>query len=660
MNVKNLILFSIITLFSQLCLALDGRFEITGQSSKYGPYAGQGWISDNKVQRLVRFTHYKHEQDAVETIWTGVVDGARFNFSLALSNTLTAIDNYAPAEGEFKNSLLVSIPVSGLSGMLEFALSGEEFLQEKWVLTDSNPGRPLWSDLRVSVVGVGEETTFMKTILKLSGLSKVIDRYRELPQLAPYKNREEFTSRNQYFISDKTDADFYLKNQNVLRISNKTINPLSLAEANMRRNAYGKTLAQKAQFLGEETIRNNLNSAGILEDALVNESNEKIGRRPEYDTALWSAMFGWAELLRFQVTKDPSALQNFKSVLNAVLTLLEITNDPLEFARGLAISPPQEDLGEGWIQGSGEFAQLKYRQGGNNDMIKGVFITMILAHQVIGPEEVELLNRIKKNAKHLSGLSAVKDRDFNLGIARGIEALWNRDGEALEETFSKIKNLSSAIVDFTELGNGFFFGGVADWSGIHLTMISNMSQLLMAQELETVFPEKKLHRKAEKLRASAEEKLTEMGKTYKSAHRDFFTLMLYAFVPKLKNDANFALQAQEALWTLKEVPAPRFQGHAEIELSKHPHWSASAWPRLPWKAMKGFRRHRDDYKLETLIQGAYAYPHFEQSAWSTTYFWKDLPFGASYRSHTGVQTFSADYLLVYWAGRVSGLISTEL
>lgn len=149
----------------------------------------------------------------------------------------------------------------------------------------------------------------------------------------------------------------------------------------------------------------------------------------------------------------------------------------------------------------------------------------------------------------------------------------------------------------------------------------------------------------------------EIDKVYKNAHRGFLTLVAYAYSNKAHNDPEYAKKAQEALWSLKEVPAPRFVGNAGADLPKRADWSVSAWPRQPWKALKGFRKLKDDPNVLSLIQGAYSYPYFEGTAWQTTYFWKDIPFPVSLSSNKATKSFSSDYLMLYWVSRSSGLIS---
>ncbi len=636
--------------------SVDGEYEIIGRSTEKGNFAGHGWVKDGVVQRAITWQDYSYEGNSVESIWSGVVSEKSFEFTLKLSNVITRFEDFEAVPEDFK-PVKVSLPINAISSEVSFSLTGDGPVKETWTRVKDASAEPLWVDQRQSFVGVGEKHPLIRAIAKLAGIYKVIENYRAQPAIKQYEAHPEFKKGEQIFITDKTDADFYVKNPKTLRITNKTINPLSLAEAVMRKNAYGHTLAYKAKFLGDETNNLNLNAAGMLEVATIDKDGNKTGQYGEGDSALWSSMYAWSEVMRYKTTKSSEALANFKKVLNGELTLIEITEDPKQFARSLAVSPPEENLGENWIQGKGKYAHLKWLKGGNNDMSKGLFITLSLAHQVVNPEEVELIERIQKAVKHLDQPEAIAERTYNVGLAIGLDALWNKDEERLKQYHKKMLNIESALSKLTHLDAGLYIGGIADWSGIHLTMTSTMSKLLLAQELVKVFPDQA--EKTQKVLTAAEDSLMEITEVYKNAHRGYLYLITYAYSPKARKDKEFTQKAKEAIWSLREVPAPRFVGNATAHMFKHPDWSVSAWPRQPWKGLKSFRKLREDYDTLQLIQGAYSYPYFEATSWSTTYFWKDIPFPVAFSSNKFTKSFSSDYLMVYWVSRNSGLISAE-
>lgn len=631
-------------------------YSIAGTNSLFGDYVGEAQIKNGTIIRKIHFTHYRFHGNDIESIWSGKVNADTFDFTLALSNLLTRFENYAPAEESFKEAVKVSVAKIIVSETVTFSTSDEGTYEEQWTKIDSVSSNPIWTDSRLIEVSVGKPSPLFASVAKLIGITKVIEMYRDLPQVKIYSARKEFSEAKQYYVQDRTDADFYMSHPGTLRLTNKIVNPLALAEAEMKRNAYGKKLKAKADFLLGQTVKNNINNGGMLEVAIIDSKGNKTGRVPDGDSALWSSQFAHAELLRYQQTKDSEALLNFKKILQGELTLVEITKDPSLFARTLLVSPTEENLGERWIQGKTPYDHLKWLTGANNDMIKGLFTTLVIAHQVKSELDPAVIARIKTVAKNLHLLSPAAS-GFNYGVAKGIDALWNENEEAYKVFTTSMLNLGTYMGDVTHIGVGFYFGGITDWSGVNLTMISTMCQLLLSKELQKVFPYNPEGYKAKQSQTAAEQRLQEMHNIYKIAHRDFITLMVYANVDKAKLDEKFVADARDAVWALREVPAPRTIGLAEANLKYHPHWSVSAWPRLPWKVMNGVGKIKDNPNLEALIEGAYAYPQYEANILDSTYIWKDNPFDHYYKSDPMLQSFSADYLLMYWMARASGLIS---
>lgn len=670
MSLRSLTLVAALLLTSQAFA--DGLYQVQGFDPERGEYTGQAWIHDSRAQRVIRWTKYRYVPAndrnlsyEVEGVWSGSFKDHELQFSLSLSNVLTGYGTFEPSAQELQTPISVSshfpddpaIPKMELS----FNVPGEGAYQETWERIGEGSSTPLWKNRRSVTDGTGDHTPWYYQVAVVAGLGKVADWYRAQPQAQAYKDRDEFRYQRQYFVSDKTDADFYAANPSVLRVTNKTLNPLSLAEALMRRNAYAPKLADKAEYFRDETLKNNLNAVGTLELASIDENGKKIGRTPDYDSALWTAVFGWSELMRYEVTKDPQALANFKRVLDAELTLIEITGDRHTFARAIAIASPDENLGEGWVQGTGKYSGLKWRTGANNDMVKGLFLTFILAHQVLSSQDTEFRPRIVSATRALLKTEPIHERSFNSGIAHGLVALWSDDAqERVDElqTFSNsVYNLETILGDITGLTGSAYIGGVADWSGIHLSMISSFCQIMLAKELENALRGTDDQYKATAVLKNGESQLLEMQKTYVEAHRDFVTIMTYAFSDRARNDSTIKSQAKDALWTLKELPAPRFVGSGHVELTKIANWSMSAWPRVPWHALSGPRKLKDNLNFNDFAQGAYSYPIFETLAWSSNYLWKESPFEVRFHSNPARTPYSTDYLMVYWASRLSGLVS---
>lgn len=654
---------------------IQGLYEISGTHSGYGEYSGQMAIHGSTAERIIHWKTYRYPvktitgtlSEELESVWTGTVTPKAIEFSLPLSNVLTEYEGYAPTVAELKAAAHVVIqptePSLTEAGPITFSVPGEGTYIETWKRIGDAPAEPLWKDQRQTIDATGSEFPTIVKIALWLGVDQAIDWYRNQPQLQPYLTREEFRDQKQYFTLDTTDADFYASHPNTLRITNHTLNPLSLAEASMKRNAFVPKLQEKADFFRRETLQYTLNSAGLLELFERDARGDKTGRSTEYDSALWTAMLGYAEFLRYQVTQDPASLQVFRAILEGELTLVEITGNRKEFARSIAISPPEESLGPGWVQGTGKYAHLKWRSGGNNDMIKGLILTMILAHKVVGPQERELRQRILNAAKSLLSTDAAHFNTSNTGLVYGLIALWD-PLESIDE--SELERYSSQFLNLVnELGSGFghngnfYYGGIADWSGIHLSMITSLCQVLLSQELQTTFPDSTYQRQIKEILKAGKTELIKAHDTYRVTRRDFLTIFAYLLSADLTDRSKLRAEALDALQALREMPAPRNIGQGTVDLTKNPNWSYSAWPRVPWKAIGGFKKLKSPLDFKLFEQGAYSYPVYETLAWSSNYLWKDSPFGTKFSSDPRKEPFSADYLLVYWASRASGLLSAQ-
>ncbi|MFL5814742.1 MAG: hypothetical protein ACJ763_14300 [Bdellovibrionia bacterium] len=640
----------------------DGLYEVTGTHSVLGDYSGQVSVHGSSAERLIHWKHYApklaNAPEELETVWTGSVSGDQLHFSLNLSNVLTSYESYQPSTEELQRTLPVSLHVPSETAPVEFAVSGEGTYKETWKRFGDAPLVPLWKSGRHIVDATGTDEPWIAKLMAWLGVRKAVEWYRSQPQIAPYANRPEFRDEKQYYILDSTDQDFYRSHPESLRIPNHTVNPLSLAEALMKRNAFAPALSWKADFFRNQMVQNHLNSAGLIELVELNERGEKTGRAPDYDSALWTAMFGYAELLKYQVTQAPESLQTFRKILDGTLTLVEISGNKKDFARAIAISSPEENLGPGWSQGTGRYAHLKWRSGGNNDMIKGVILTLILAHRVIGPEERELRSRILNASRSLFSTDAAHYNSLNTGLINGLIALWSHDESKIEQVFPYFINLLSVLGEKVAKNGSIYYKGIADWSGIHLTMVSAIDQILLAQELQNQYPNSDYSREIAEILKDGKYQLLQAHHAYRILHRDFLSIFTYLLASDASNHVALRADALEALESLRELPAPRFIGSGTVDLTKNAQWSYSAWPRVPWKALRGIRKLKSSLDFELFEQGVYSYPVYETQTWSTQYLWKESPFGIKFTSNPKRQPFSSDYLVVYWAARASNLLSS--
>ena len=634
--------------------ALDGLYIVSGKDAENGDYQGILQIKDSSATRIVRYRDFKFLDNQVETVWSGNFDGHIIRFNLKPTETLTGFNNFRLTSDQMKTTTLIQKDFT-LEQPIKFLNS-----TETWTLYSKDPGRDLlWKDQRTKISTNGNKANWILQIANFLGIKKVINEYQKLARKSDWSKRPEFQNRQHWAVIDPTDYDFYQKRENVIRVTNKTLNPASLAEATARKNAYGNKLSEKARYFEEETQKYNVNSQGMLEVAITDSKRNKIAGEIEYDSTLWTGIYIWSEVLRYKQTQEAQAYDNIKKSLHGLLLLTQITGDTHQFARTVIESPAAEPPSrEGLIQGKGQYSNLKWQQYGNNDMSKGLFIAFISAYSIIKTEDADLKNEIAIATRKLLNYEPIKGKGFNEALTYGLIALYNRDVVALEQYSRRMINIKNFLADAINIDSGFYFQSIADWSGIHLSAISELSNILLARELQENFSAKEGTYWARKSRKQSENCLYEMSATYANAKRDFLTILTYAYSPDARQSVEFKKKALAAIWSLREVPAPRSFGKGEADHTINPNWSISAWPRSPWKSLKGpFKLKKENLTFENHMQGAYMYPIFETTAWTSTYLWKDNPYRTLDIGQDNKVIFSADYLLIYRVAIDAGLIT---
>ena len=634
---------------------LDGLYSVAGRDQEKGEYQGQVQIKGSEIIRIVKFKDYTFWGNQVETVWDGHIQGSEIDFTLKPTETLTTFNDFQLSAEQLKNPTRLHQEIK-LNQPIHFLNS-----EESWKLISSDPGaQPLWKSERSRISAKGNQANWLVKLAKFFGIQKVINLYQDMGRQSQWGNRPEFINKQNWAIVDPTDFNFYQSNKNVVRLTNKTINPVSLAEATQRKNAYGQTLSEKARYFESETKAYNLNPVGMLEAALVDKNRNKIQSLADYDSTLWTGVYVWTQALRYKQTGNPEAYENMKSALKGLITLTKITNNPEQFARTLLVSPATERAQRpGMVQGEGPYANLKWQQIGNNDMSKGLLIAFTAAFSTLKSEDSLLRADIADTTKRMLQFEPIKNSDFNLGVTYGLVALYHHDKEALKLFARYTHNIKNLISDMLNLDSGVYYESIADWSGIHLSMISTVSEILISQELQKSFSYEEGGYLAEYTLHQAENCLYEMSQTYQNAHRNFLTIMTYALSPEART-SEFRDQAQKALWTLREFPAPRNIGYGVADHTINPDWSISAWPLRPWKALAGpFKLKKEGLQFKELVQGAYMYPFFETTAWQSMYAWIDNPFSIASHGAQNTVYFSPDYLLIYRMAVQSGLITQQ-
>lgn len=653
-------------------LAAQSLFKIQGTNSLYGGYQGQVQVlEDGTATRIARYTDYHYQGLVIDSVWSGVFNPEGIHFSLTSSHVLTSFNGYDATDADLKTPEAIEVPLTSVllgepSFSLSFKSEREGRFTETWVsVSSANDSEPIWKDLRQIIPSVGTVSNVVFEFANWFAMDRVYDWYRSQPQTQAYQNRPEFKEAQQYIFFDPTDFDFYQQTQGVLRIDNQYINPLSLGEALQRKHAYGPTLGEKEKILTNDLLKYNFNSAGLLQQAHLNASGTLDYSRLDYDSDLWTGVFAFSQALKYKVTGDESAYQNFTKALNGLLTSVEIAHGAQDFARTLVASGPHDvlppDWGPGWVQGEGSYSAYKWRKQGNNDMFKGLALAYSVAASTLKREDRVLwMSRIAAAVKELQTKPGLQKSWYNVGILAGLSALTETDPDAQSQDMDvfarNLMNGVDEIANATALSDGFYFGGIADWSGLQLNVFSSLVQSILSDELEKDLP-RSLKSIAHDAQKDADVKFYQLWKGFRPARRGFIALMANAYSETARRDPEFQKDLHEtAIWTLREMTAPRTAGPAMIDLSRRPEWSMSAWPVDPWEALASPWSIKSNLKFQDFEQGAYGYPLFESSMWESDFAWSDNPYASTHDNRAGLQRFSSDYLLIYWVSRFSGLI----
>jgi hypothetical protein len=491
-----------------------------------------------------------------------------------------------------------------------------------------------------SPVPSGQLPIFMKQVFELpthgpipadrrDSLFRTFSSFHALPEVQPYVNRPEFQNPVHTLVVDFTDFNFYQQRQTALRVVDKVIDPISLQETLARADAYKWSLAGKAAFFDQDVAKVSVDPAtGMLFEFIL----QGVWGIPSHDSALWTGAYVASQAYRYRVTRSPEAMANLIRSVQGLMTLMEITGDRRTFARTLRAAtgnPPPP-----WYPGTGLYAALEWKEGGNNDMFKGVMFGLAHAHALLCEYPTgndQLCARIRFNVTQIAdNLSVAQPSGQNRLAAQWLAAYVTRNFSYL------LRATAEWTVQAPILSQGnvtvVYQDGIADWSGTHLAFVEYMMFTLLAERypLPGIDAGSTLRHGIENI--------------YQQFARLWMGLWSVPFAKLGTTPHDDA--AWIAGWRLREVPAPQTQMNVDHRLRSD--FVMSPFPVSPWKgdwAQPGTDR----------TQSLRSYPLFEAMTY-TVYDWKEPPF--MYRGDsTGLSYPGADYLIAYWLGRHLGVFS---
>ena len=643
-----------------------------GTHSLYGDYQSQTEIkvdqSQLKIIKIISYKNFKFENLAIEEVWEGVgqvnQDTLKVTFFLNKAEFLKSAEGFERTELMFKEKEEVHLETDSLEigSQLAFQRSNE-FFNEKIVSISESSNIPLWENLRKKTLSYGKESSLLIKAAVYFLKKRVFDWFHSDPLIKAWEHKEEYQSKMQYFITDLTDYNFYQKNPNKLRVVNKIPDRISLIESIQRRNAFAPSLEEKKNHFDKLMQKFHINELGLFSSAELDEKGNVKRYLFDDDSALWTGMYVASEAMKYKITKDAKALMNIKRSLKGIMLLMDITNDPRNFARSAAIHDGSISINQKFhlYQVKNE-KPIVWSSVGNNDMFKGLIHSFIWSYLVLPENEKELRNNLKKYMVRIADLD-VGNHLQNKVPSYGLKALVTGSKDDLQVFYNAhdMEQLPGLIFD---VEGSTHVGGIVDWSGVNLGMVSIISDLLIAKELIKKFPEEDRLKDAY---SKMQRVLMLQWKDLRTTKRHFLTIAAHTFainegfsiqhanewgdeLTKLELKQEWKQAKEQALISLIEIPINRSSYDLTYDFSLKPDWSISWWPVLPWKSVK--KRSEVTYH----IQGAYSYPLFESFGMGSTFIWKDQAFVYRGGSQKSIKAPGTDYLYTYWMARLGGLL----
>lgn len=641
------LLFTALACFPALAQAevIPGMYRIEGQHSTRGKYFGELELrpaADGSMDatHVITYPDFKHDGLAVQEVWTGkAVDASRGNVHLIFSlRQQDFIKRLGKEERTAASAINLELRILLDSLNQPRGSYGANFSGYRQHISYRGPVGPAplyFTDRTIHA------TNSPVTGLKRKAVDRLFKKYQNDEYVKQFEGRDEYKKGVHYMVHDRTDFAFYSQNPGVVRVANKIVDGISLVESVVRRNAFALTLEEKGQGYERDMVRH-INEAGMYSPAHFSPEGKFESMGTDGDSTLWTGVYVAAQAFHYQATRDPAALEKMKKSLRALMTLVEITGDPKQFARTLEIFDPNKALTPGWHRGTGRFEHLNWFEGGNNDMFKGIVYGMLSAWDALPANEAALREEMRALSYKINDLEIPNDKVWNKPLSQGMVALFTGDPIEREKYLRTYDDPRTALSEL-KVNDTFYFAGITDWSGLHLSTISFINAIILADKLG-----------ANDIAGTLRERYFEAWKTVRETDRHFMTITLKAFaaaaVPQ-DYQPDFTARLDNAIWGLREIPYPRPRYEVEWDHSIKPEWCISPFPRLPWKFLA------DDPPPPSFgYQGVMAYPVFESHAFSSNYIWKDTAFPFRQSAAATEEYGGVDYIHWYWLARKIGMI----
>lgn len=610
-----------------------GVYDVAGSEAGRGAFAGQvelRWDGQGYAfTRDVEYSAWTHQGRPVSSAWSGRArdaggGGLVVDVLLDRMGWIAEVPGLPPRTAADGAPMAVRGTFAPATGRLSgtFVGQGAPFVDpaESWTRAGAPGALPRWRDERER-----RPTHRDPSWLERRLLFALYGSFHRLPWVAPYAGRPEFQRGVHFAVFDRTDQDLLRRRPDLLRVVQRVVDPLTLEEAKVKADALGRALRTKAEAADLELPRRYMDASGALQHL--------AGATPieDNDGCLWTGVYALTQAVRHGLTQEPAAAQNVERTVRGLLGHMAITGSPTEFARTLRAA---RGAGGRWHAGSGVYAGVEWKDGGNNDMFKGLLLGGVAAHEALaGPAHAGLRAGYARALEGLADHHPVAQGNWhktgNPVMVRGVIALLSGSSAARDAYRRKARNplhlLYSALG-----GGGLMHLGQADWSGTHLELTSMTVQQRVAEHLGD-----RTHAWA--VNTGLRRAAARLTPVRRGLHA--LVAAAYAGLP--------AASAADAVQLLRELPFPRAEAYG-IQPELRVDYCASPYPTLPWK--------NDWTTNQGRSKGLVMPPFYELNPGN--YVWKDAPYTAGRASGPStVRHHSADYLIAYWMARKAGLIT---
>ena len=623
-------LLSLVALAAPSLAQQGGVWSVQGQDPTHGPYAGQVELrpapgGGYQFVRVIELGAARHAGRRISVVWTGAARDVSGGIAvdLALERMGWAGDGAgitrSPSDG-VPVAVTATFTANGAGGLVGSWSGGGLALPqgETWTRQGPSGPTPIWRSERARVPMHRAPGALTRQLL--FGLFRS---YHQTAWVAPWVPRPELQAAVHFVTRDPTDFALHRAQPDLLRVVQRVVDPLTLAEAALKADAYGQTLLRKAELADAE--------ATTFLDANVGTLTWTVNGQPEPsgDGDLWTGVYVLSQALRWQATRDPVALQNVERTARSCLVAMQIDGDPAEFARTVLSAGPTP-RGGNWHPGTGPFQGLEWLQGGNDDMFKGL-ITTGLAMQEALPAGHPLRAQYAAELSQLARLSSVANKrtSSNGLLAHGLAHLLGGARADRDAYRRKARNPFFQLAGLFD--GGFLWQGISDWSGNHLGVCGTFTRTRVAELMN------------ERVEGFTSRLALRMAEARLRPSRP--TLHTIAAAGRARLSWLSRIDTSDAVWGLREIPIPRSVLRAAHGL--RPEFCLSPWPSLPWKF--------DWTTNQGRTQGHEVPPRFEHSP--DIYRWKQNPLvDQSHGDGPAVRYASVDYLFAYWLARVEGVV----